>query len=290
MSEINEQSGYFQSFDKLEMYYHSWLPPESEVDKTKAVFVGIHGGETHAQIMRTVAEYFSSKGYPFYAFDRRGHGHCEKKKRMYVKDYNYVVEDIKTFINFVKEKEEAKKIYLVGHSNGGAYAIIAATRFPEIIDKLILSSPSIKLVGNAFAMFIQKTAVRLLGTIAPKMTLPTVIKPKELVRDSEILDNRLHDELIYRRFTSRWGRELLRFQKDADKNIHRLDVPTLFLIGTDDRIVDSFYTMKKFETIEQKSKMKLNIYEDYWHEVFNELPENRDKVFQDIEEFIKLSE
>ncbi|MHA1557044.1 MAG: alpha/beta fold hydrolase [Candidatus Heimdallarchaeota archaeon] len=221
MSEINEQSGYFQSFDKLEMYYHSWLPAESEADKTKAVFVGIHGGETHAQIMRTVAEYFSGKGYPFYAFDRRGHGHCEKKKRMYVKDYNYVVEDIKTFINFVKEKEEAKKIYLVGHSNGGAYAIIAATRFPEIIDKLILSSPSIKLVGNAFAMFIQKTAVSLLGTIAPKMTLPTVIKPKELVRDSKILDNRLHDELIYRRFTCRWGRELLRFQKDADKNIYR---------------------------------------------------------------------
>ncbi|MHA1557043.1 MAG: hypothetical protein ACTSPM_08940 [Candidatus Heimdallarchaeota archaeon] len=46
--------------------------------------------------------------------------------------------------------------------------------------------------------------------------------------------------------------------------------------------------MKKFETIEQKSKMKLNIYEDYWHEVFNELPENREKVFQDIEEFISL--
>ncbi len=288
MVEITEQNGYFQTFDSMEMYYHCWLPTESEEKKTKAVFVGIHGGETHAQILRTVAEYFSSKGYPFYAFDRRGHGHCEKNDRMYVKDYNYVVEDIKAFINFVKEKEEAEKIYLIAHSNGGAYAIIAATRFPEIIDKLILSSPSIKLVGNDFAMFIQKTAVSFLGTIAPKLTLPTVIKPEELVKDSDILENRFRDELIYRRFTSRWGRELIRFQKDADKNIHRLDVPTLFLIGTDDRIVDSYYTMKKFETIDQKDKMKLNIYEDYWHELFNELPEKRVKVFQDVEEFIEL--
>ena len=46
--------------------------------------------------------------------------------------------------------------------------------------------------------------------------------------------------------------------------------------------------MKKFETIDQKDKMKLNIYEDYWHELFNELPEKRVKVFQDVEEFIEL--
>lgn len=288
MLEITEQNGYFQSFDELEIYYHSWLPIESKQGETKAVFVGIHGGETHSQVMKTVAEHFSSKGYPFYAFDRRGHGHCEKKQRMYVKDYNYVVEDIRAFINFVKEKEEAKNIYLIAHSNGGAYAIIAATRFPEIIDKIILSSPSIKLVGNSFALFIQKTSINLLGTIAPKMTLPTVIKPEELVKDSDILENRLRDELIYRRFTSRWGRELIRFQKDVDKNIHHLEVPTLFMIGTDDRIVDSYYTMKKFETIVQKDKMKLNVYEGYWHELFNELPENREKVFQDIEDFLKL--
>ncbi len=118
--------------------------------------------------------------------------------------------------------------------------------------------------------------------------MSSIIKPEELIKDSDILERRLQDELIYGKFTYRWSRELLKFQKDADKNIHSLAVPTLFLVGTDDRIVDSFYTMKKFETIKQKNKMKLNIYEDYWHELFNELPENREKVFQDIEDFIKL--
>ncbi len=170
MSEITEQNGYFQSFDDLEMYYHCWLPKKSKTERTKIVLIGVHGGETHAQNMRNVAEYFSRRGYPFFAFDRRGHGHCVKKQRMYVKDYNFVVEDIKTFINFVKEKEAPNMIYLIAHSNGGANAIITAIRYPELVDKLILSSPSIKLMGNPIANFIQKTAVRILGTIVPKMT------------------------------------------------------------------------------------------------------------------------
>lgn len=288
MSEIIEQNGYFQSFDKLEMYYHSWTPTELVADETKAVFIGVHGGGTHAQNMSTVAEYFSSKGHPFYVFDRRGHGHCEKKQRMYVKDYNYAIEDIRAFINFVKEKEAATKIYLIAHSNGGGHAIVAATRFPELIDKLILSSPSIKLVGNNFALSIQKSTAYLLGTILPRFPIPSTIKLEELVKDSDILESRLQDELICGTFRVRWIRELFRFQKAADKNIHRLEVPTLFLIGTDDRIVDSYYTMEKFETIKQKDKMKLNVYEGYWHEIFNELPENRVKAFHDIEEFIKL--
>ena len=117
--------------------------------------------------------------------------------------------------------------------------------------------------------------------------MKSTLKPVEFVKDKTVVAERSKDELIFGKFKARWVREIFRFQKDANDNIHKLTVPTLFMVGTGDTLVDSYHTMKKFETIKQKNKMKLIIYENYWHELFNELPDDRNKVFNDIEKFIK---
>ena len=283
---FNVEHGYFDAFDKLKIFYRNWNPVKK--NNEKAIFIGVHGGEVHSGNLKYVAEYFSDKGYPFYALDRRGHGNCDVKSRMYVKDYNLYIKDIETFIKFAKEKEKAEKVYLVAHSNGGGQSIIVATRFPELIDKMILSAPSLKIYGTRLEVVLMKIMAQSIGTILPKFTIKSTIKPKEIIRDKTALEERFNDELINRKFSARWVREIFRFQNDAKKNIHKLKVPTLFIVGTGDRLVDSYFTMEKFETIEQKDKMKLNVYEGYWHELYNEKQENRMRIFQDIEEFIKL--
>ncbi|MHA1442890.1 MAG: alpha/beta hydrolase, partial [Candidatus Heimdallarchaeota archaeon] len=75
MVEIEEKTDFFNSFDEKKLFYRKWVP---KANSKKIVFVGFHGGAVNSKNMKHPGEYFSKKGYPFYALDQRGHGNCEK--------------------------------------------------------------------------------------------------------------------------------------------------------------------------------------------------------------------
>ena len=285
MSKFNEMTGYFKSFDEKEFFYRKWVPKENS---KKLVFVALHGGAVHSTNMKHPGEYFSNKGYLFYALDRRGHGNCEKKDIGYVKNYDYYVKDIVAFIDFIKAEEKPDKVVLIGHSNGGGLAITTAIKHKNIVNNLVLSAPTIRLLGNRFTLFIQEILAYVLGTFIPKMKFPHGIKPEELCRDEEVLKERLADPLYWSKGSLRWIRSIFRFSKFNRRNFSKLNTPALFLIPEYDCIVDSKTTLKFFPLIKEKPGMKLNYYTEHLHELFNETPEKRKKIFEDIEEYLNL--
>ncbi|MHA1126831.1 MAG: alpha/beta fold hydrolase [Candidatus Heimdallarchaeota archaeon] len=285
MTNIEEITGYFQSFDDKELFYRKWVPKENP---KKIVFAAFHGGAVNSKNMKHPGEYFSSKGYPFYALDQRGHGNCTEKDKGYVKNYHYYVKDIVSFAEFVKKEEKADKIVLVGHSNGGGHVVVTAIKHKDVADYLILSAPTLKLFGSKFLLFIQEMLAYTLGTILPRLKFPHGIKPEELVRDQEVLKERPNDPFYWNKGTLRWVRSIFRFSKFARRNFAKLETPALFLVPGEDKIVDAETTMKKFPLIKDKPGMKLNYYEGYLHEVFNEEHEKRNKIFKDIEDYLKL--
>ncbi|MHA1188160.1 MAG: alpha/beta fold hydrolase, partial [Candidatus Heimdallarchaeota archaeon] len=238
--------------------------------------------------MKHPGEYFSKKGYPFYALDQRGHGNCEKNDIGYVKNYQTYEKDVVAFTEFAKKEEKAEKIVLVGHSNGGGIVISTAIKHKDVADYLILSAPTLRLYGNKFGIFVQEMLAYSLGTILPKLKFPHGIKPEDLVRDKKVLKERAADPYYWDKGTLRWVRSIFRFSKFNRRNFAKLETPALFMVPGEDKIVDAETTLKLFPKIKDKPGMKLNYYEGYLHELFNEAPDKKEKIFKDIEDYLKL--
>ena len=96
------------------------------------------------------------------------------------------------------------------------------------------------------------------------------------------------DPLYVSKITARWVREIFLCQKMATKSIQQVSIPTLFLIPGNDMEISSKFSLKLFEKLKEKDYMKLKYYKDNYHENFNDLPESRLIVFNDISEFLKL--
>ncbi|MHA1504965.1 MAG: alpha/beta fold hydrolase [Candidatus Heimdallarchaeota archaeon] len=285
MVEIEEKTDFFKSFDEKKLFYRKWVP---KANSKKIVFVGFHGGAVNSKNMKHPGEYFSKKGYPFYALDQRGHGNCEKNDIGYVKNYQTYEKDVIAFTEFAKKEEKAEKIVLVGHSNGGGIVISTAIKHKDVADYLILSAPTLRLYGNKFGIFVQEMLAYSLGTILPKLKFPHGIKPEDLVRDKKVLKERAADPYYWDKGTLRWVRSIFRFSKFSRRNFAKLETPALFMVPGEDKIVDAETTLKLFPKIKDKPGMKLNYYEGYLHELFNEAPDKKEKIFKDIGDYLKL--
>lgn len=285
MSNFVEESDYFDSYDGLKLFYRTWKPTKV---KENYIFVGIHGACVHSSNMQNLGEFFSNKGYLVYAYDRRSFGHCEEKMRGYIDSYKTYVKDTISFIKFLKEKVKPKKIFLIGHSNGGTISSIVAAENPDLIDSLVLSAPAYRLKSKDLLSPFRKPLGLVLGIIIPKMKTPNFLKPEELARDPQMAKIREGDPLYVSKITARWVREIFLCQKQATKSIQQVSIPTLFLIPGNDMEISSKFSLKLFEKLKEKDYMKLKYYKDNYHENFNDLPESRLIVFNDISEFLKL--
>lgn len=59
------------------------------------------------------------------------------------------IQDTIAMLEFIKKEIKPKKIYLVGHSQGGVVASMVAAMYPDIIEKLVLLAPAATLVDDA---------------------------------------------------------------------------------------------------------------------------------------------
>ncbi|NHJ31866.1 MAG: lysophospholipase [Asgard group archaeon] len=275
----------FVSYDGLKMLYRAWIP---KTKKNDYVFIGVHGAAVHSSNFQYFGDYFASQGFPVYVNDRRGFGNCDNQIRGHIDSYDVYVKDTIAFIDYIKSKLNPEKTFLVGHSNGSIIATVIAAEYPELIDSLVISSPNFKLKTKDLFSPFRVPLAYILGTLIPKMRTPTFLKPKDLIRDTEVSENRNDDPLYTKKVTGRWTREMFNCQRQARKGLKILSIPTLIIVAGEDKEISSKYTVKLYNSLENKDLVKIKIYEDNFHENFNDLPENRLKVFEDIAEFLEL--
>ncbi|WP_417885171.1 alpha/beta fold hydrolase [Zunongwangia sp.] len=94
-------------------------------------FVILHGFLGMGDNWKTLGKMFSDEGYEVHLLDQRNHG-----KSPHSDEFNYqlLVEDLKEYCS----ENNLKHIVLLGHSMGGKTAMLAATLYPDLIDKLII--------------------------------------------------------------------------------------------------------------------------------------------------------
>ena len=251
--------------------HREWLPH----GEPRGTVVIAHGINEHGGRYTHVAERLVRDGWMVGAPDHRGHG-LSGGRRAAVERFDDWITDLDSYIRGVLTVAP-RPLFLVGHSLGGLIAIVYALRHQDVLDGLILSSPSVMPPANMSARTVR--AGRFLSRWASN--LPVVALRLDAVsRDRAVVDAYRNDPLVHLgKVRARTGAEILRAIDEVHRDIAQLHLPVLAVQGTVDMLVDPG-AAEWVDSHVSSEDHTLHIYDGLYHEVFNE-PE-RDTVLDDV--------
>ncbi len=203
----NNISGYVQVND-LNMYY--------QIHGEGALLVLIHGGgstitTSFGNILPLLCEY-----YKIIAVELQGHGHTSDRDSP--ESFEQDADDVVTLLG----KLNISKASFLGFSNGGNTAIQIATRYPEIVDKLILASTFYKREGLPPGFF-------------DGMLHATIDVMPQSLKDAFLQINPDPDKL--QTMFNKDKERMLKFKDWEDELISSIKAPTLIISGDQDVIL-----------------------------------------------------
>ena len=111
------------------------------IDKKKPTIVLMHGsGLTHI-VWSLHEQYYLSQGFNVLSVDLPGHGNSEGPSLK-------SIEEISDWIKSLMLKADVSKVIIIGHSQGCLVGIDFASRYPELIEKLVLVAGSYRMPVN----------------------------------------------------------------------------------------------------------------------------------------------
>ena len=112
-----------------------------DIDKKKSTILLMHGsGLTHI-VWSLHEQFYASQGFNVLSVDLPGHGNSEGPSLK-------SIEKISDWIKSLMIKINIEKIIIVGHSQGGLIGIDFTSRYPELIEKIVLVANSYKMPVN----------------------------------------------------------------------------------------------------------------------------------------------
>ncbi|MHA1299101.1 MAG: lysophospholipase [Candidatus Helarchaeota archaeon] len=263
---------YYKGAKGIEIYYQVWRPE----DNPKAVVQIVHGIAEYSDRYINVVNALVPKGYIIYASDLQGHGKT-KSLTGFVEKFDHYIQDQKILFDIIKEKEPGLPIFMLGHSMGSLIARIYAATYPEGLKGLILSGPGTK-DGADISGFLRLMA-KLVSAIKPKGTIELNLDPALISTDPEVVKAYKEDPKVFKKVTYRLGAELLKAFGKANKLTKNIKVPTLIQAGGSDALMLEADVVGEQLTVSDKT---VKIYDGLYHEVYNEITEERDKVLEDL--------
>jgi alpha-beta hydrolase superfamily lysophospholipase len=213
-------------------------------------------------------------------YDLRGHGRSEGKRGS-IPHRNALLDDAKTvFDDFAGEN--ADRPFLLGHSLGGGLAANLVARKFIVPRGLILSSPALTAKLSRFQKFQLGFGSLLAADLAVANKLPVDF----LSHDPQMVADYRNDSLVHDRVTPRLARFVLEAGKETLSAAKNWEVPTLLLVAGSDRLVEA-RGAKRFFAALPKELAAMHFYDDLYHEIFNEIREEREKVFSDLRTWLQ---
>ncbi|MCB1142441.1 MAG: lysophospholipase [Leptospiraceae bacterium] len=276
----HKESNFNSSTDHAKIYYQSWTKPNPET-----AIVIQHGFGEHSGRYGHLLDAIQDQNVSVYGIDSRGHGRSEGK-RGHVDQFQHYVDDLAELIHIAKEDSKLDKIVLLGHSLGGVISLQYACEVnnQDHLRGLVVSSPGLK-VKMDFEKEVKKFAAEVLSSIMPAMTIDANLDVNFLSHDKSEIEKYQKDPLVHGKISFQMGANLFHLNKAMKTKSHLIKVPILMIHGEADGIADVVGTTRFFEHVESKIK-KLVVYPGLYHELMNELPQDREKVLKDISDFI----
>jgi alpha-beta hydrolase superfamily lysophospholipase len=261
----------------LDLYAQGWLPEGSP----KTVLVLAHGLGEHGGRYVALAQEFVGHGHAVYAVDHRGHGRSPGP-RANIERFDHVVSDFCAFAGRAARQHPDAPLVLLGHSMGGAIALVAALRLQDSVRGVVLSAPALG-VGEAIPPG-RRLVAQLLSRIAPNVGLMR-LTPAAVSRDPAVVRAYEADPLVHHGpIPARTLVELLEAMDRFPALAPKLRLPTLVLHGTADTLVPVAGVRATYQALDVR-KRTVRYYEGLYHEVFNE-PE-RAQVIADVLQWLE---
>ena len=141
-----ETTGYFKGVDDVNLFYRKF-----ELDNPKASIVIVHGFTENTQRYNELIYYMLKQNYSVYIYDQRCHGLSdrlsEKYNMVYVKNFSDYTSDLKKFIDEIVQNS---KLFLYGHSMGGAVVADFLETYPDDANFAILSAPMLQIFTKPY--------------------------------------------------------------------------------------------------------------------------------------------
>lgn len=280
-AQVNSQTGYFSSsVDGLKIFYETWTPP-----KAKKLLIIQHGFGEHSGRYTYLVDRLVKEGVQIWAINSRGHGKSEGV-RGDVDDFQLYCDDLTDFIAIARKETGMEKVILLGHSLGG----VISTRFAlesgnqDLLESLILSAPAFSPILDLENQ-VKKALGQFLVNFLPSLVIDANLNTKYISTDPQEVKRYKQDDLVHGKISLRMATAFFEegaklFDKAAD-----LDIPTLFLHGTGDKIADHQKTIEFYEKVQGTEKL-FRLYNGLYHELINEAPDQRRLVLDDISQWI----
>ena len=235
----------------------------------------VHGlGEHSGRYGRLIKE-LNEAGFAVYAFDWPGHGKSPGKRG------HTSIEDAIEIIDYIIA-ELGEKPFLFGHSLGGLTVIRYTETRPDKIRGVIASSPALAKSPETPGFMV--ALAKFLGKVAPGVVLSNGIKPELLSRNKETVRRYVEDPLVHDRISAKLGRSTFMNMELAHREVERIEVPVLLLVGTGDVITPPEGSRRLFEKLNVKDKT-LWEFEGAYHEILED-PEWADEFYGTIVEWM----
>ena len=239
----------------------------------KTGLILFHGFFEHKERHRLNAEWFENLGIETHLVDLPGHGENAMSKG----DITSWDEVDDLLQNSFKKIEHCETKIIFGHSVGGQMALYAILSGLHDPDYLILSAPTL---DDNYPNIVKKLTIGI-SRIAPKLRVPSSVTKKNLSTDKEVVKNYFQDPLVFRSATARYGRELINNQNFVNKNIKKLNTPTILFHGEDDTIVP----IKASNNIKQLDNVEFVAVKNSKHEILNQ--DTRPFVLSELHRWLK---
>jgi alpha-beta hydrolase superfamily lysophospholipase len=237
----------------------------------RATVAVLPGGGDHGARYPGLTTALVRAGFEVALLNFRGHGRSGGR-RFHVESYGDYLDDADTFLEHVRAGASGRKLFLVGHSQGGLIAALWMTAAPRSVAGVVLSSPFFRLKLRPPA--VKVLAARALGRIIPWLPLATGLRSDQLTSDPEMQRWIDADPLYGRAATPRWFLESQRVQQEVLPRAPRFEAPLLTLLGMSDGIADPV-AGRAFHDAVRSSDKELRTYEGFHHELFNERERER---------------
>ncbi|MCL1594572.1 MAG: lysophospholipase [Actinomycetia bacterium] len=269
---MTETTGTHTTADGVELFTRSWTTDTPRYD-----LLLVHGLGEHSGRWSHVGAFFNKHGANVHTYDLRGHGKSPGD-RGYIAEFDEYYSDISEMA-YATAAATGRPWVLYGHSLGGlqcaGFLINDYEPHPNIA---VLSAPAMAATRGIDSVL--KMASSVLGTITPKIRVPSNITGAMLSRDASVGEAYFADDLVETKATPKFAKVMFAEQaKLADSN-GTLSIQTLVIHGADDELVQpsASAALAGSDAVERK------VYPGLRHEMHNE-PE-ADQVLGDIADWI----
>ena len=212
------------------LFYRLWQPSSCQ-----ALIVFVHGFGEHGGRYQPMAQALAEDGLCVAIPDLPGHGRSDGS-RGDIGSVDRCVDVGRSLTDKIFLPASGQTNYvLMGHSFGGLVAIVYALQRPPRLQRLIVQSPLLE-AGFPIPRW-KRSLAMVLGQWRPTTFLSMKLDATLLSHDPLVVKAYQTDPFVHQWMSARSYRSIIRSRDEALRRAQELQLPTLLLYGTADRIV-----------------------------------------------------